>query len=211
MSDGKRGGRFFERFLNVKLDRDAVTEGLTSIVAIGGIVAAAGAAVLLIGLATDLVDTSDGALGSAADPTGGRFFITDAHIQTDDAGRSVLREFIALGPGATPLDLSQMTIRLDDGDQNVTLSPANNTGNGSFTFQAIRDSNGSVAGPTTVMDSRDLVQIDVDLSANGMAPRGGTSLHHIQWHGDQDDAVETVLLVPTDVEAPSLVNLEVIP
>lgn len=209
MGEGKKGGRLAGLFTSDP-DRDTFSQVMTTVVTLGGVLAAAGAAMLMIGLATDLLSDSSGALGDSADPLGGRFFVTDAHVVTTAQGNGTLHQFIALGLGAEPVNVTAITLEWRLDERVLLLVAASEPGNGTFQAASVRDRDGSMAPPDPLMDRNDLVELRVSLQVNGIELGGGETIHQIQHAPGREPTQPTVFVVPSSVQAPSLVSLKVI-
>jgi len=162
---------------NRKLDENAQVGIGTMIVFIATVLVAAVAAGVLIDMSGKLQEKSSRTGSEATQKVSSNFDITSVVGKRDNtsaAGLDDLQVFIALAPGATEVDISQMKVQVQNGTQIQTLDYASGGASATeFGATEIRDADGSYSTTTPVMSAGDLVRLDIalDLASLEFEPR----------------------------------------
>ena len=158
------------RFLD---DRAQVGIG-TMIVFIASVLVAAIAAAVLLDTSGKLQERSSRTGNEATKHVASNFIMKSITGSREATGSTDplkwLNITLQLAPGADQIDLGELVIEVTDGDVFATLNYTTvANGDGNFNASAVRDSDGSFSAASPVMTSGDLVQIWIDMDANGMA------------------------------------------
>ncbi|HET6398635.1 MAG TPA: archaellin/type IV pilin N-terminal domain-containing protein [Candidatus Thermoplasmatota archaeon] len=153
-------------------DESAETGIGTMIVFIAAVLVAAIAAGVLISTSGNLQEKSSRTGEEATQQVASNLLVQNALGRRDDASSARLQDmelFISLAPGADDMDLSEMRIQVTNATQIVTLAYAGSPGATHFAASAVRDADGSFSATTPVMSAGDLIKVDLDLDAAGLA------------------------------------------
>lgn len=197
-------------------NRKVVSEILTTTIVVGGVLMAGAAAMLMVAYANDLAGSSSGIADAASSPYAGQFAIIDAML-LDREECIVLQELIRLPPGADPLDLREMALRVRAGTAttNHSYAPSDvgrNDGacppSGHFTATVLRDQQQPFNASRPILEVGDLVQLQVGLDATLQIERGDSIFQQQAWNGQ--NRVENEFLATKPLSSDRLVPLRVI-
>ncbi|MGQ0536379.1 MAG: hypothetical protein ACT4PT_09930 [Methanobacteriota archaeon] len=197
---GLDSGRFRRR--RARLGETASVGAGTYLVFLLGVAAAAAGAGILIQQSAFLGAKGTEAVRAATENVaGGNVEILQVLGERREGRSLILRETARTGPGTDEVDLRGVVLKLSRGDVQATLTYSETLGNGTFTATVLRDEDSSFAAASPLMNRGDLVEIQIDLTANGLAEGSRSELvQTIIPEGGQQ--VRRVLAGPTEPLGP---------
>ncbi len=151
----------------MKQDEQAQVGIGTMIVFIATVLVAAIAAGVLISTSSDLQEKSSRTGAEATEQVASNLAVNSVVGKRDATSTATLEDleiYLVLAPGASEVDLSQMSLQYSDGAAMSTLDYASGGADtDSFGAAALRDADSSFTAANPVMTAGDLVRIDIDL------------------------------------------------
>ena len=151
----------------LKTDNRAEVGIGTMIVFIATILVAATAAAVLIDTSGKLQERSSATGNEATKQVASNLVVAGVYgVRTAGNALNDLNITVGLAPGASPIDLEQVKIRMTDGDTRVELDHADDCGaNDVFCIEELRDPKATMSATVFVLSPGGLVNIQIDLDS----------------------------------------------
>jgi archaeal flagellin FlaB len=151
----------------------------TMIVFIATILVAATAAALLIDTSGRLQERSAQTGQDATAEVASNLIVRSAYGERDDTASNIstLKLTVALAPGATPVDLSQMVVMYNDASGQTQYDYGTEASTSAFNASAVRDPGSGFDNDNAVMFAGSLVTIEFEIDdEDGLGPRSPASV-----------------------------------
>ncbi len=182
-------------------------EPLTAAVAVMAVLAALGAAYLLVDGADIL--RSQGEQTIEASDSRGEFLESRSAYGRVEAGDLVsVHVLVTVMPAVERVDLRNIALVIDGPGATTTLNYLGAPANGAYTAEAVRDSDGSFQIDQPLLNRGDLVELELPLKANGWVAGPGQELEIQQRDGQALAA--NVWKVPHNLGSAKIVQLSLV-
>ncbi len=180
---------------------------LTGAVAVMAILAAVGAAYLLVDGADILRGQGERTLAATEAPAG---FVELRNAYGEAEGGSLVRmhELVSLPSAVQRADLRNLTLLLSGPDSEAVFEYAASGGKGTFTASVVRDADDSFSPDEPILTRGDLIELSIPLAANGIAAGPGDEIRHVQQVAD--DAARNTWKVPLNLGSGTIVHLQMV-